>query len=201
MPLALLVCVFTTRKYTASSIIELQKMSASSPSLDSLMGGDTAAAGDAMSLNVDLQTQSDILQSDALALRVIKELDLEHNPDFKPHFSPVGWVMGLFSPSGPSDPANAPLEDSPSRRRAVLAVFKGNLNVRVNAGTRLTEISYTSSDPKVAAEVVNRLVQELINYNYETRLAGTSQVSKGLEDQLSDLRKHSEELQNQSRRT
>jgi polysaccharide biosynthesis transport protein len=42
---------------------------------------------------------------------------------------------------------------------------------------------------------VNRLVQELIDYNYETRLAGTSQVSKGLEDQLSDLRKHSEELQ------
>ena len=63
----------------------------------------------------------------------------------------------------------------------VLSVFRANLNVRVNAGTRLTEISYTNSDPKVAAAVVNRLVQELINYNYETRIAGTSQVSQGLE--------------------
>ena len=41
--LAVLACVFTTREYTASSVIELQKMSASSPSLDSLMGGDAAA--------------------------------------------------------------------------------------------------------------------------------------------------------------
>jgi len=193
--LAVLYCLFTTRKYTATSVIELQKMSASSPSLDSLMGADSAAAGDAMSLNVDLQTQSDILQSDALALRVIKQLGLENNHDFKPHFSPVGWVIGLISPRGPSDPANASLDDSPVRRRLALSVFRGNLTVRVNAGTRLTEISYTNSDPKVAAAVVNRLVQELINYNYETRLAGTSQVSQGLESQLSDLRKHSEELQ------
>ena len=92
--LAVLICVFTTRKYTAASVIELQKMSASSPSLDSLMGGDTAAASDAMALNVDLQTQADILLSDALALRVIKELNLEGNPDFKQHFNPVGWVSG-----------------------------------------------------------------------------------------------------------
>ncbi len=193
--LAVLVCVFTTRKYTAASVIELQKMSASSPSLDSLMGGDTAAASDAMALNVDLQTQADILLSDALALRVIKELNLEGNPDFKPHFNPIGWVSGLVSPEGPSDRANAPLEAAPIRRRRVLLIFHKNLTVRVNPGTRLTEISYTNHDPEVAAAVVNRLVQELINYNYETRLAGTNQVSQGLEDQLSDLRKHSEELQ------
>jgi capsular exopolysaccharide synthesis family protein len=193
--LAVLDCVFATRRYTAASVIELQKMSANSPSLDTLMGGDTAAAGDAMALNVDLQTQSDILQSDALALRVIKELNLEQNADFKPRFSPVGWALGLLSPKGPSDPSNAPLEKSPARRKRALTIFHANLKVRVNAGTRLTEIDYTNRDPRVAAEVVNRLVQELVNYNFETRLAATSQVSQGLEDQLSDLRKHSEDLQ------
>ncbi len=193
--LAVLFCVFATRRYTAASVIELQKMSASSPGLDSLMGGDSAGAGDAMALNVDLQTQANILQSDALALRVVKELNLEGNADFKPHFTPTGWILGLISPKGRSDRANAPLEASPGRRRRVLSIFHKNLSVRVNAGTRLTEITYTNPDPEVAADVISRLIQELINYNFETRLAGTNQVSQGLEDQLSDLRKHSEDLQ------
>jgi len=193
--LAVLACIVTTRRYTASSIIELHKVSTSSPGLDALMGGDSAAAGDAIGLNVDLQTQSDILQSDALALRVIKELNLEQNPDFRPHFSPIAWVLGLVSPKAPADPANSSLEHSPGRRRRVLLVFHNNLRVRVNAGTRLTEIDFTNRDPQVAADVVNLLVQALVDYNFETRLSTTNQVSWGLESQLSDLRKHSEELQ------
>jgi polysaccharide biosynthesis transport protein len=188
-------CIFATRRYTAASVIELQKVSAGSPSLDGLVGNDAAAAGDAMALNVDLQTQANILQSDLLALRVIKELNLEQNPDFKPHFSPVGWLLGLFTAHGPTDSANGSLENSPSRRRRALLVFHKNLTVTVNAGTRLTEIDYTNRDPQVAADVVNRLVQELVNYNYESRLAGNSQISRGLEDQLAELRTRSEELQ------
>src|SRR5271170_1479184 len=91
--LALLACILTTRRYTASGVIELRKASTNSAGLEALMGGD-AAAGDAMGLNVELQTQADILQSDALALRVIKELNLEQNPDFRPRFSLVGWAAG-----------------------------------------------------------------------------------------------------------
>ena len=81
-----------------SSVIELQKMSASSPSLDSLMGGDTADASDATALNVDLQTQSDN-PPNPMPLRCgsSRRWILKHNPDFKPHFSPIGWVGGLLS--------------------------------------------------------------------------------------------------------
>ena len=54
-----------------------------------------------MSLNVDLQTQSDILQSDALALRVVKGLGLEQAPTLSPISVPVGSVIGLISRRGP----------------------------------------------------------------------------------------------------
>jgi polysaccharide biosynthesis transport protein len=192
---SVLLCIFATRRYTASSVIELQKMSGSSASLDGLVGGDGDTAGDAMTLNVDLQTQSNILESDVLALRVIQELHLEQNEDFKSHFSPVGWVVGLFTPKGAGDPTHAPLPLSPHRRLHALLIFRKNLTVNVNAGTRLTEVTYTNPDPQVAADVVNRLIQELINYNYESRLAGGRQLSRGLEDQLSELRNHSEQLQ------
>lgn len=95
------------------------------------MGAESGAASDSLSVNVDLQTQADILQSEALALKVIKDLKLEQNQDFKPHFSPVGWVMGLMSPRGPADPVNASLEDSPGRRGYVVKAFGSNLKVKV----------------------------------------------------------------------
>ena len=187
--------IFMTRRYTARSVIQLQKSSSDSLGLDSLMGAAAGGASDSLSVNIDLQTQADILQSEALALKVIKDLNLEQNEDFKPHFSPVGWVMGLVSPRGPQDPLHASLEDSPGRRGNVVKAFNSNLKVKVTAGTRLLEVDYTNRDPKVAAAVVNHLVQALIDYTFQTKFIATNQVSQWLEGQLGDLRKQSEELQ------
>jgi polysaccharide biosynthesis transport protein len=193
--LAVFACVFTTRRYEATSEIQLQKSSSDSLDLDDLMGAASGGTSDSMSLNVDLQTQADILQSEALALKVIKELNLEQNADFKAHFSPVGWIMGRLSPAGPADPANADLENSPGRRKHLLVVFQNHLKVRVIAGTRLIEVRYTNRDRNVAAAVVNNLVQALIDYTFQTKFTATNQVSQWLEGQLGDLRKQSEDLQ------
>jgi succinoglycan biosynthesis transport protein ExoP len=193
--LAVCACIFMTRRYTATSVIQLQKSSSDSLGLDSLMGAASGGASDALSVNIDLQTQADILQSEALALKVVKDLNLEHNEDFKPHFNPIGWVMGLMSPRGPGDPPHASLEDSPGRRGHVFTAFHDNLKVKVTAGTRLLEVDFTNRDPKVAAAVVNHLVQALIDYTFQTKFTATNQVSQWLEGQLGDLRKQSEQLQ------
>jgi polysaccharide biosynthesis transport protein len=193
--LSVCACLFMTRRYTASSVIQLEKSSSDSLGLDSLMGAASGGASDALSVNIDLQTQANILQSEALALKVVKDLNLEQNEDFKPHFSPIGWVLGLVSPRGPADPAHASLEDSPGRRARVAKAFAQNLKVKVTAGTRLLEVDFTNRDPKVAAAVVNHLVQALIDYTFQTKFTATNQVSQWLEGQLGDLRKQSEELQ------
>ena len=193
--LSVCACVFMTRRYTASSVIQLEKSSSDSLGLDSLMGAASGGASDALSVNIDLQTQASILESEALALKVVKDLNLEQNEDFKPHFSPIGWAMGLVSPKGPADPPQASLEDSPARRARVAKAFAKNLKVKVTAGTRLLEVDFTNRDPKVAAAVVNHLVQALIDYTFQTKFTATNQVSQWLEGQLGDLRKQSEELQ------
>ena len=59
----------------------------------------------------------------------------------------------------------------------------------------MIEISYLNPDPKVAAQVVNSLVQGLMEYNFETRHNATQAVSGWLSSQLADLRKQSEDLQ------
>jgi capsular exopolysaccharide synthesis family protein len=162
--------------------------------LESLMGS-SGGAGDALDANVTIQTEATILQSDTLALRVIKDLNLESNDDFKPKFKLKGWLLGFISPSGVKDPANVPLEDAPGRRTRALGVFSRNLKVKPVSGTRLIMISYTNTSPKVAAAVVNDLIQSLTDFSFQTRYNATSQASEWLGGQLSDLRKQSQDLQ------
>ena len=141
--LGIAVCIFMTRRYQATGVIQLQKSTADSLGLNNMMtaeGGDSAAE-DSLSLNIDLQTQKSLLESDTLALQVINELGLEQNKDFKGHFSPIGWVMGLMSPAGIPDPPNASLADSPARRRRLLQAFSKRLKVTVTPGTRLIQVS------------------------------------------------------------
>jgi succinoglycan biosynthesis transport protein ExoP len=189
---AIAYCATTTRLYKATSQVQVQKDSADGLGLDSTNNG---ANSDALDANITLQTQAQVLQSDSLALQVVKQLNLEENKDFKPKWSPIGWVLGLVAPSGVKDPSNATLEDSPGRRTRVLKVFESRLQVKPVSGTRVIEVSYLNPDPKVAAQVVNTLVQGLIEYNFETRHNATQAVSGWLSTQLSDLRKQSEDLQ------
>lgn len=194
LALAALYCIVCTRRYDAGGVIQVQKDSPDGLGLDNIMGA-PSGSGDALNAALDLQTQTEILQSDTLALRVIEDLHLEHTKDFQGHFSPVGWVLGLMSPRGMSDAPNASLEDSPVRRAHVLAVFRSNLKVKLDSGSRLIDIDYLSTDPKTAAAVVNQLIQGLSGYTFETRLAATSQASAWLSGQLASLRQQSEELE------
>jgi succinoglycan biosynthesis transport protein ExoP len=183
----------STRLYKGSAAIQVQKESADALSMDTVMGPESQS--DAVDSNVTLQTQAAILQSDSLALQVIKELNLENSPDFRPHFSPIGWVMGLFAPAGVPDPANVPLEDAPGRRSQVIRSFESRLKVAPISGTRLINIEYLSTDPRTAAAVVNQLVHDLIDYNFQTRHNATRDASSWLGNQLAELRQRSEDLQ------
>ena len=83
------------------------------------------------------------------------------------------------------------------RQASALAIFHKNLAVKPVAGTRLVEIDYLNPDPMLAAAVVNELVQELVDYTFETRYKATEAASASLSKQLADLRIRSENLQAQ----
>jgi polysaccharide biosynthesis transport protein len=150
--LAILALVFSTRRYRSVGEIELQKDTRSSLGLQT----DTVdAPSDALEVNMLIQTQAKILQSDSLALRVIEDLQLEQTEDYRGKWSPIGWVLGLLSSKGAPDPKGASLENSPHRRMRVLSIFHRKLTVKPVAGTRLIDVEYLSPDPQLAAAVVN----------------------------------------------
>jgi succinoglycan biosynthesis transport protein ExoP len=190
----ILYCVFATRLYRAVGEVQVQKETADALGLDNMIGS-AEGASDALDGNITLQTQAQVLQSDSLALQVVKELDLEQNEDFRPRWNPMGWALPLVSPDGPKDPSRASLDDAPARRTHALKTFASRLTVKPVSGTRLIEVSYLNPDPKVAAAVVNHLVQDLIEFNFQTRHNATQIAAGWLGRQLSDLRKESEDLQ------
>lgn len=194
--LGALYCALCTRRYEATGTVQIQPESSPMQGLDSLMSDSGGASGiDPLEANVIIQTQANILKSDTLALRTIENLHMEETRDFQHHWNPVGSVLGLFSPKGVTDTPGTQLEDAPGRRNAALLAFERNLNVKPVSGTRLIEIDYLNPDPKLAAAVVNELMQQLVNYTFQTRYNATNQASTWLTGQLSELRQQSEDLQ------
>jgi succinoglycan biosynthesis transport protein ExoP len=194
---AMLASIFTTRRYEATGEIQVQKDSSDALGLDSLIGGAGGSPTDALDANVTLQTQAKILESQTLALTVVDHLHLADADDFRSHFSLQGWMFSLFAPKGVPDRAGRSLEDSPNKRDRVFQIFSANTKVAPVAGTRLIDVSYSSTDPRLAAATVNQLIDSLIDYNFQTRYLATSQASDWLGKQLSDLRTSSENLQGQ----
>src|SRR5277367_575365 len=95
--IASLACILMTRRYTATAEIQVQKPPAANLGIESaaVAPGNDA---DPNSGNLNLQTQATILQSPALAMKVIEDLHLEASPAFKPHVTLASWVTSLFSP-------------------------------------------------------------------------------------------------------
>ncbi len=191
---AVLFCLLSTRRYQATGEIQVQKESADTLGLDTMMGG-AEGASDALDASITLQTQADLLQSDTLALKVIEDLGLERTADFQARFDPVGWLVSLASPEEGAELKGVSLEQSPQRRTRALRIFSSHLTVKVVSGTRLIEIRFLSADPKLAAAVVNALMKGLVEYTFQTRFTATTEASAWLTGQLSDLKKQAEVLQ------
>jgi succinoglycan biosynthesis transport protein ExoP len=186
--------IFTKPRYRATGEIEMQKSTTDGLGLEN-PANRADDSSDPVDGNINLQTQAQILESQSLALKVIKDLDLEKSEDFKPTFNPIGWVLGLFTPSGAPDSAHAALEDAPHRRDRVVKLFEKHLKIAAVPGTRLIDIQYTSYNPQTAAAVVNALAKSLVDYTLQSRHIATSQVSDWLSSQLDDVKKQAATLQ------
>src|ERR1700678_2349713 len=126
----------------------------------------------------DLDTEVRILKSDLLALQVIRQLNLDKQPEFE--------AKGKPSPSSMELTSDAMQPDS-AKTSAVLAAFKGNLQVALVPNTRIIEVRYRSPDKNIAARVVNTLANTYVEQNFKTRFESTMQASDWLSKQLVDL--------------
>lgn len=193
-----LACLFFPKSYQTTGTIQVAKDGADALGLENAINGAASSPEDSLSATITLETQADILRSDAVALQVIKNLKLENNKDFKPKFDPIGAVLSLISPSAPTDPGNAKdLEEQPAKRTHLLRVFNKHLKVQLIPGSRLIGISYTNSDPATSAAVVNDLITSLDDLNFRTRREESEKSASWVGDQMNGLRQQTVNLQEQ----
>src|ERR1700692_4656234 len=124
----------------------------------------------------DLDTEVRILQSDLMALQVIRQLNLDKRPEFGAHSDQK--LVTLVA---------VPLQGDSNHISALLGQFRSNLKVTLIPNTRLMEIHYHSTDPQLAASAVNTLAATYVEQNFKTKFESTMQASDWLSKQLVDL--------------
>jgi succinoglycan biosynthesis transport protein ExoP len=150
------------------------------------------------------QTQYKILESRALARRVVRLLKLSEHPDFSP--SPAARTPGpsavllrflsnlLGLPL--TDPANRTLvstqhskQDLESRKESLLInQFLRGLKIEPIRNSRLVRIHFDAPDPILSAQVANTVATSYIQQNLDSRITVSQQAKEWLTGQLEDLR-------------
>jgi succinoglycan biosynthesis transport protein ExoP len=129
-------------------------------------------------LDTKLQTQIRIVQSDTVALSVIKQLGLHRNP--------------AFAGKHPARP-DQEFDSLDLRTRASLMDdFHHYLTVILVPKTEIIEIHFRNHDPKLAADISNAVATTYIEHNFQTKYRATQQTSEWLTKQLEDVRKNAE---------
>ena len=181
--LAVATSVLMPARYTATSRLQLV-----TDQTGQLSVGDSASANaEVFDSFATLQTDVTLMQSDSLALQVIKELNLADAKEFafKPRINTAETRRQMA----------LPLEESPLKRTEILAKFKKGLHVDILPGARLISVSYVSSNPEMAAAIVNKLVNDFVDYDIRGRYDATIRATTFLRRQLVELKSEVETSQ------
>src|SRR5256884_8240138 len=119
-----------------------------------------------MDLDNYIETQSKILTSETLALETIRDNALSARPEFS-------------SPDGPSE-ALATGSLANQKRPPELGEFLGSLSVKRVPNSRLMDVSFESTDPQLAARIVNAHIASYIKKNFPSKNEATTQGSTWL---------------------
>ncbi len=139
------------------------------------------------------KTQYEILKSRALAEKVIRKLDLTHNPEFLPDENPSfldrldwrAWIRDLL-PS--KEPEGGGMSEEEAFYEQLVQDFSERLTVSPVRDSQLVRISFEAHDRNLAAEIANTLADTYIEHDMEARLQMTNKASSWLTSRLEDLR-------------
>jgi len=120
-------------------------------------------------------TQSKILQSETLAMQTVRSMGLDRLPQFG------------GSPGKPERPA-PPGSDASLMRPPALGAFLGGLSVKRVPNSRLLDVTFETTDPILAARVVNAHLNNFIEQNFRSRFDAATQASNWMAGQLNEMK-------------
>src|SRR5260370_26020464 len=122
-----------------------------------------------------ITTQSKILQSETLAMLTVKSMGLDNLPEFG------------GNPAKPVKPTVPGTEASLHRPKS-LSAFLGKMTIKRVPNSRLLDVTFESTDPSLAARVVNAHLNNFIEQNFRSRYEAATQASNWLAGQLNEMK-------------
>jgi len=119
-----------------------------------------------MDLDNYIETQARILTSENLALQTIRIMHLSNDPNSE--------AINLNSLKNQKLPPE-------------VGAFLGALSVRRIPNTRLMEVGFESTDPQMAAEILNAHLENYIEQNMDSRMESSNKATSMLQKELVEL--------------
>ena len=126
-----------------------------------------------MDLDNYIETQSRILTSETLALQTIRNSGLIPHADL---------------PAGSASEAITSGNLANHKRPPELGAFLGSLTVKRVPQSRLLDVSYESTSPDLAAQILNAHITNFMEQNFRSKYEATARATSWLTDQLSELK-------------
>jgi polysaccharide biosynthesis transport protein len=168
--LSILYIIVRSPRYEAIAEIEVSPVGTNSMGLDEL----ATRVLNPSDPTIQLQSAATVLQSKTVALAVMQQTRLAERKDFA-----GAWIQ----------PADTDImELSPEIRDHLLRRFQKNLKVEIVPKTDILSVQFRTTDPKLAAEVVNATVSCYTERNFHSSYDAASQVSTWLSAQMDDLK-------------
>ena len=175
------VYVFTaTKRYTGTAVLVID-----SRKMQGLQTQAPTSGGDNPIDSAMVDSQVEILKSEAIAAAVIKDLKLVDSPEFMggdggPLSSISGLISGMFTDSKP--PSQEQL------RRAALARFASNLSIKRVGVSYVIEIAFQALSQEQAARIANAVAEGYIVDSLESKYQASRRAAVWLQDRLKELR-------------
>ncbi len=171
LALAAVITLLQTPNFTAKTTVQINNQSAQVlGKQDDISQEEANSAADSERF---LQTQVDILGSNAIAERVVQKLRLLGNSQYYE-------AMGIRAPSGTLKPNE--LKD------LTIEALLARKNINLPRNSRLATISFTTADPGLSARVANTWADEYIQANLQRRYDSSAYARAFISGQLNDAR-------------
>ena len=138
------------------------------------------------------KTQYELLQSNALAERVARGLNLANDPDYL-HLqqgSALSKLFGLFRHGNTKSASKAVTANDSA---ALGGFVSAHLSIEPILDSRLVRINFDSSNPQLAARIANAVAENFMASNLERGFNSTAYARKYLEGRLAQIKQKLEE--------
>ena len=176
-----------TPQFTASSRIEISRQEQRITNVEGLEKSDRTFDQEFY------DTQYELLKSRSVAQRVVRERRLANDfVFFEAHGVDPATTEWLGDPNAPTD-----RDTLEKRRKIAVGLLLGNVGISPIPRSALVDISYTSANPTISANIATEWAEQFMAASTDRRVNSTADARQLLERRLAELRTRVEESQKQ----